>query len=239
MVVMVMLIVSTIAVLGATRFGWLGEAVTSNESDYQRTRAAADAVLRDAMTDVMGYLPDGTLCNPVEPAGGCRSQAVANNPFLPMTWAELDDTEALIAGLPGYDADYPCVPRGPGVPGGLCIPTVNPIGGAGAPADWWNTPALLAAMQPLGATFGAATGNIADPADPILGAAVAPARAFYWLEAFKYQPSLTAPVGLDLPALQAKAGAPIFRITVFAQGLKPGTRVVLQSLVVHPMNRLN
>lgn len=238
-VVMVMLLVSTIAVLGATRFGWLGESVTSNESDYQRTRAAADTVLRDAMTDVMGYLPDGALCNAAEPAGGCRLQATVNNPFIPLTWAELDDADALISSLPGYDANFPCLARAPGVPGGLCIPTVNPIGGAGAPANWWDNAAMLAAMLPLGATYGAATGNVADPQDPILGAPPAAPRAFYWLEAFKYQPTLAAPAGVDLPALQAKAGTPIYRITVFAQGLRPGTRVVIQSLVVHPMNRLN
>jgi Tfp pilus assembly protein PilX len=239
LVVMVMLLVSSIAVLGATRFGWLGEAVTSNESDYQRTRAAADALMRDAMTDVMGYLPNGALCNAAEPAGGCRSQAIPNNPFIPMTWAELDDAGAVIAALPGYDANFPCVPRGVGVPGGLCIPTINPLGGAGAPANWWDNPALLAAMLPLGTTYGSATGNVADPNDPILSAPAAAPRGYYWLEAFKYQPTLTAPAGVDVPALQAKAGTPVYRITVLAQGLRPASRVVLQSLVVHPMNRLN
>lgn len=239
LVVMVMLLVSSIAVLGATRFGWLGEAITSNESDYQRTRAAADALMRDAMTDVMGYLPNGALCNAAEPAGGCRSQAIPNNPLIPMTWAELDDAGAVIAALPGYDANFPCVPRGVGVPGGLCIPTINPLGGAGAPANWWDNPALLAAMLPLGTTYGSATGNVADPNDPILSAPAAAPRGYYWLEAFKYQPTLTAPAGVDVPALQAKAGTPVYRITVLAQGLRPASRVVIQSLVVHPMNRLN
>lgn len=239
LVVMVMLLVSSLAVLGATRFGWLGEAVTSNESDYQRTRAAADALMRDAMTDVMGYLPNGALCNAAEPAGGCRSQAIPNNPFIPLTWAEVDDAEAVIAALPGYDANFPCVARGPGIPGGLCIPTVNPIGGAGTPANWWDDPAVLASMLPFGATYGSATGNVADPNDPILSAPAGAPRGYYWIEAFKYQPTLTAPAGLDVPALQAKAGTPVYRITVLAQGLRPASRVVLQSLVVHPMNRLN
>lgn len=239
LVVMVMLLVSSIAVLGATRFGWLGEAITSNESDYQRTRAAADALMRDAMTDVMGYLPNGALCNAAEPAGGCRSQAIPNNPFIPMTWAELDDVNAVIAALPGYDPNFPCVPRGAGVPGGLCTPTTTPLGGAGAPANWWDDPALLAAMLPFGATYGSATGNVADPNDPILSAPAAAPRGYYWVEAFKYQPTLIAPAGVDVPALQAKAGTPVYRITVLAQGLRPASRVVLQSLVVHPMNRLN
>lgn len=234
---MVMLLVSTIAVLGATRFGWLGEAVTSNESDYQRTRAAADTVLRDAMTDVMGYHPDGALCNLAAPAGGCRPET-ATNPFLPMTGADLGEARELISSLPGYNADFPCLARAPGVPGGLCTPRDNPIGGAGAPANWWDNPAMLAAMLPRGTTYGAATGNVADPNDPILSAPPAAPRAFYWLEAFNYSSNITPPPGVDLPALQAKDNTTIYRITVFAQGRKPGTRVVIQSLVVHPFNRL-
>jgi len=238
LVVMVMLLVSTIAVLGASRFGWLGEAITSNEADYQRTRAAADALLSDAMTDVAGYLPNGALCRATETAGGCRLQAIPNNPALPMTWADVDAVEDdVITAQAGYDATYPCLTRTANVPGGLCIATTTPIGGAGAPADWWNTPAMLTAMQLRGTIYGGATGNAADPQDPVLGASLAAPRAWYWLEALKYVPNFNPPAGFAAPALQAKDGATVFRITVVALGRKANTRVVLQSLVVPPQNR--
>jgi len=241
LVVMVMLLVSTIAVLGATRFGWLGEAITSNEADYQRTRAAADALLSDAMTDVAGYLPNGALCKTTEPAGGCRLQSTPNNPALPMTWADVDETEALITAQAGYDATYPCLARTDTVPGGLCIPITTPIGGTDAPADWWNTSFMLDAMKLRGTTYGGATGNVADPQDRILSVSNDPSvkpQAWYWLEAFKYQRNPSPPRGVAEPALQAKPGTTVFRITVIALGRKDNTRVVLQSLVVPPMNRL-
>jgi type IV pilus assembly protein PilX len=258
-VVMVMLLISALSVLGATRFGLLGESVVGNEADYLRARTAADAMLADAMIDVLGYLPGPgqPLCLADELAGGCRDSRTAGNPFIPKTSSEVDAMEDLLLLQGGFNPNFPCLrrvtppappltvpptPPTPGIPGGLCIPTLIPIGGVGAPADWWNTPALLNAMLPLGTTYGGATGSRPDPNDPILAAPLGGPQAFYWLEVFKYMPAVVPgnlPAGLSMPPLQAKPDTAVVRITVFVQGLRPGTRVVLQSLVVHPMNRLN
>lgn len=225
-VVMVMVMVSAIAVLGALRVAWLGEGILGNETDYQRTRAAAEALIRDAQIDVLGYLPDGNRCRATEVLGGCRNREnSAGNPamagsYLPLTSVEWEEMWTL------FGADT--------VPGTRCVQGIC-ITNTPLEPGWWNTPATLAAMNARAAGYGTFTGAVAPGTNPILSNAV---RARYWIEAIRYRTTLVSPAGIQLPPVQPKsdpAVSPvIFRITAIADGLKPGTRVVLQSVVMHP-----
>ena len=102
----------------------------------------------------------------------------------------------------------------------------------------------LAQMTPLGATYGQFTrANAYDVAPGVSGNPIliaAPARAWYWIEVFRYQKTICGTIG----ACRSNVNAPdalqpyVFRITAIAQGLKldtngnPTTRVVLKSIFV-------
>ena len=62
-IVLVMLILGLISVLSALRVGILNEAFVGNDSDAQRTYAAAEAMMRDALIDVRGKFDNGDDCN--------------------------------------------------------------------------------------------------------------------------------------------------------------------------------
>lgn len=237
LVVMVLVLIGSLAALGALRYGTLGEASVGNEADFQRARAAADALIEDARIDILGYLPPtNARCNAAEASGGCR--ASATTPAIPLTWDDLDVLERAIVAQPEYDANFPCLIAGsaplPGrmaQPGGLCVTSSTPIGGRGSAANWWD-PALPAAMLRRGTPFGGATGRRPDPNDAILSD---PARARYWIEVIRYA---NRPGELAQPSFQLKNQRVIYRVTAFAQGERGG-RVVVQSSVIHPDSRVN
>jgi type IV pilus assembly protein PilX len=241
LIVMVLVLVGSLAVLGALRYGILGEASVGNEADFQRARAAADALIEDARIDILGYLPpDNTPCNPDEVNGGCRSSGTT--PAIPLTWDDLDVLEDVISAQAGFNANFPCLIAGaaPGVnanprrmaePGGLCVTSTQPIGGAGAAANWW-APALPAEMLARGTPFGGATGRIPDANDPILSN---PARARYWIEAIRYA---NRPLEPTQPSFQLKSQRAIYRVTAYAQGVRGGS-VVVQSVLIHPSSQVD
>jgi Tfp pilus assembly protein PilX len=91
--VLVLLLLSLTAVLGALRYSNLNEAMLGNTSDYNRTFAAAEALVRDAEIDIRGRLPPytlqadgsrGTPCRPTAAGSlttlagfqGCRNKAL-------------------------------------------------------------------------------------------------------------------------------------------------------------------
>lgn len=230
--VLVMLLLSVTAVLGAFRVSNLNESMLGNSSDYNRTYAAAEALIRDAEIDIRGRTPpyteqaDGTLgppCRPVAPGSllvqsgfvGCRNQGIGD-PWIPK-YEEFDTVGDMVAAL---DASR-CWQ-------GLCFPVNS--------TDLANIEANIAAMIPRGATYGQFTrAGLAAPGaagNPILSGAQA--RGWYWIEAFRY--GVTVPPSEFAP----DSNSPIvYRITAIAQGLKPGTQVVLKSVFVPTPTKQN
>lgn len=224
-VVALLLLLGLISVSGAFQIGRMVEMLVGSSSDMARTRAAADALLRDAETDILGSLPSyevvqpsgrlGYPCRPtaagsLTPAAGaigCRvpggTAAAPVNPWFPYNWAEYQQVVDLVRAA-----------NAQGCLQGICAPQTTPIEDQ------------LATMTALGATYGEHTrSGMTAPGvsgNPVLGNA----SGWYWIEVFQYQPGAAAPAGLALPS----AGfVPLYRITVVANGVRAGTRVVLKS----------
>ncbi|MDP3653890.1 MAG: hypothetical protein Q8R67_19655 [Rhodoferax sp.] len=230
--VLVMLLLSLTAVLGAFRVSNLNESILGNSSDYNRTYAAAEALIRDAEIDIRGRTPpyvaqaDGVLglpCRPVAPGSlltqagfsGCRNQAIGD-PWIP-TNDDFDAVGDMVAALNASRCWQ-----------GLCFPVNS--------TDLANIEANLAAMIPRGATYGQFTRvGLAAPGaagNPILSGAQA--RGWYWIEAFRYSPSPppVASPAAELGLTPNQKSPLVYRITAIAQGLRPGTQVVLRSVFI-------
>jgi type IV pilus assembly protein PilX len=241
--VLVLLLLSLMAVMGSFRVANLNEAILGNSTDYNRTYAAAEALMTDAEIDIRGRIPPftkqadkrwGLPCVPTVAGGlmaatgyvGCRNQAVANTPWFPEF--DPDDFDAVSGIVDATIVTPNTVTRRCKL--GICVP-VNTTDLANIETDLTN-------MTPLGATYGQFTrANAWNTApgvssNPILNAS--PARAWYWVEVFRYTKSAVGALGGS--ATFTSAPSPdrpfVFRITVVAQGLKTGTQVVLRGVFV-------
>lgn len=224
-VVMVVLLLSCLAVLSATRLGWLNERMVGAETDYQRAFSAAEALIRDAESDIDGWR--------AESAPGCASHPSscrgfgADQPFFPRDKHDLDVLALLLK-----SAGTLCLR-------GICLPTaVHTMD----EAQWNRQFASLAAgngdTSPA-ARYGEFTGVDPESAgNPLLnwsrsGAATEVAtRAGYWVEVFWYShaaDAMAVPSHDLAPALDHPF---VYRITAYVQGVRPGTRVWLRSVYV-------
>lgn len=229
---MVVLLVCVLTVVANSRSGLLHEMLVGHQSDQLRAQAAAEALIRDAESDILGVLPDGSPCHatPLDarlatPGSiGCRQRGdgvLPLAPYFPHSTDEFDEARALVQ----VAAAIPCRD-------GICFPT--------------SLQALerledsLVTMQAHGAHYRQFTGfgpaTLASSGNPLLAAQ--PPRAWYWIEAFRYD------VGVDTLAprrhLRPDPNRPfVYRITAVAQGLKPGTRAVIKSVFVpYPSEQL-
>lgn len=250
-VVMVVVLITSLLVLWASRSSFFNEIATGNEADYQRAFEAAQAMIEDAKLDIMGETTDGSACVP-DPAPPkpprCRPTAiVANidltaNPaslYYPVSRSRQDsDGGDLVILRTAVDAlpakAIPCR-------NGICAPTAaRPI-----PASFWKNSATLTLMAAQGAKYGEFTGAIAGAnGNPLLtwnAADAASASAWYWVEPLDYQTSPTHAVSRRFaPLAGALVDAPgyVFRITAVARGRKPGTVVALQTIYVKQENAI-
>ncbi len=209
--VLVLLLLSLTAVLGALRYSNLNEAMLGNTSDYNRTFAAAEALVRDAEMDIVGR----------------RTTAAVGQPFFPIGSKDMEDVETLVAtNMP--ESTVRCWK-------GICMPLK-----ATDLENFETNPVTLAAMKKdnVGAKYGEFT-RIGLPA--IDKNAVDVNRALhhddsrYWIEAFRYGEEVFSGAVI-VPEPEDKARF-IYRITAIAQGSKPGTRVVIRSIFVpYPRN---
>lgn len=250
-IVMIVVLITSLLVIWASRSSFFNEIVTGNEADYQRAFEAAQAMLRDAELDIMGMQTDGSVCvpNSTPPTPPrCRPKAiVANidltaNPakiYYPVSRSRQDtdggDLVALRTAVNALPAKaIPCR-------NGICAPTTDrPI-----PASFWNSTANLSLMAAQGARYGEFTG--ATPAangNPLLtwsAAQPASANAWYWVEPLDYQTSPTEAASRRFaPLAGALVDAPgyVFRITAVARGRKQGTVAVLQKIFVKQENAI-
>lgn len=239
--VLVLLLLSIVSVLGAFRAGILNEQIVGNVSDYNRARAAAEAMLRDAEMDIRGRLPsydtlqpDGTRgypCRPTVPGGlisqagyiGCRNAGA--NPWFPLDSDDFDTVSDLVT---ANDATNRCMQ-------GICVPlTMTALANIGGDITATTDPS---GVKALGATYGQYTRNaLTAPGvsgNPILNGAGNNtgnnARAWYWIEAFRYQATGNVQ---SINAIAPVDKTFVYRITAVALGMKPGTRVVLKSTFI-------
>lgn len=211
---MVMVLLSTLLVLWSSRTALFNEMVTGADSDYQRAFEAAQAMVRDAEFDIMGLQSDGkTACRAGSAYIGCRP--LAGGAYFPQ---DASDYDSLVATLRG---------RSPSCLDGICL---------GAPiatsAEFWNVDADLARMQASGvaSTYGAHSGAMAAQAgNPLLKSS--PVRAWYWVEVLPYDTGLASSAAAQKYAPDSSAPY-VYRITAVAQGLKPNSRAVVQTVFV-------
>ena len=237
--VMAVLVLCLSLVLATSRHTRFAELLVGNQSDRQRTQAAAEALLRDAEADILGRLPpystlqaDGGRGRPCQPASsrpvaGCRpldAQAL----WFPQSYRDFLELRSRLPAGTDTSGTAPCRQ-------GICLS--DRPGALGAVQD------QLATLAPLGACYGQFTraghaiGSHAEH-NPVLRAdfdannQCSNARAWYWVETFHYVSGAQS----STPATRYLVPDPqrsfVYRITVVAQGLREGTQVVLQSTFI-------
>ncbi len=227
-IVMVMVLLTTLFVLWASRSALLNEMVVGNDSDYQRAFEAAHAMVRDAELDIMGVQTDGTPCAGTH----CRPSAamlanidIPNRKVFFPTNASLKNGEAgnlefLKAGMAALA--QPCVAA-------ICAPA-DPA----SLSEFWKTQATLDAMKPAGAHYGQFTNATpAELGNPLLQ--TSDTKAWYWVEPLLYEVDSGSRMSIAYTPAGGSAGGArgyVFRITAIAQGLKPGTQAVVQTVFV-------
>lgn len=215
LVVLIMMMLAVLTALGTIRTQWMSERAVGTESDMQRAYAAAEAIMRDARLDVQGLRADGvTPCSTSEAQVGCRDSA-GGRPFFPL---DLQDRETVMVRM-GASSNF-CTD-------GICMPASSTLW---TPTYLRSNLAALTAAG-VGATYGQFTGASGQAAgNPLLNPATP--RAWYWVEVYTYNQlgflSVT-PDGVPLPPATSPF---VFRITVHVQGLRPGTRIWLRSVLV-------
>jgi type IV pilus assembly protein PilX len=258
--VLALLLLSLMAVMGAIRVSNLNESLLGSSTDYNRTYAAAEAMMNDAEMDIRGRRPpfttiqaDGNYGMPCRSnsatgtvttacylgcrqlsgplASACAVPVASINPFIPEGGVDFDEVDRRVAA--NTNANFAATRR---CMEGICIPLNT--------TDLANIENNLAQMTPLGATYGQFTrANAYDAAPGVLGNPILtanPARAWYWIEVFRYQKTICGSIGTCTSNVNAPDALQpyVFRITAIAQGLKldtsgnPTTRVVLKSIFV-------
>lgn len=228
-VVLVMVLLTTLMMLWAARTALFNELVTGNDSDYQRALEAAHAMVRDAELDILGRRADGQPCTTTVGFTSCRPSGIVANIdlvngrlyFPPSTDkgdsdSDLEHLKTLLSGTT------------PSCVAGICIGT-NIL-----PQFWTNTSGTmgLAAMRTVGARYGQFTGAVAATVgNPLL----TNANTRYWVEPIQFESNGSgasrqfAPIGGDA---SATATGVVYRITAVAQGVRPGTLAVIQTVFV-------
>lgn len=207
---LIILLLSSIVVLGAFRIGFLNEILIGTEADHNRARAAAEALVRDAEMDIRGRRPPfdvlqtnfqrGVPCRP-DPGnanalaveanyriytdeidiGGCRARQVANTPYIPDSIDDYEPVKTIVLAKQAADGNtFPCSQ-------GICTPaTMTELG------DFQTN--LTTAMMNQGAIYGQYTrqslaaqgveGNALLLKPGASTAANSTAKAWYWIEIF-------------------------------------------------------
>lgn len=227
-VVIVIVMLSMLLALWASRTSLLNEMVVGNDADYQRAFEAAQALMQDAELDIRGEMADGSACA----ASPCRAYTNGALQF-PGDPTEITPLITALEARPTRCQD------------GLCARRVGR-------QDFWNyataatpiKPAANAALgevplsdlMAVGARYGQYTGatNTTDvgPLNPILADRSANRGGWYWIEILPYNDTTKSAnliVGATTNQLDLSLDPHVvYRITALAFGLKAGTSVVLQ-----------
>ncbi|SHF10934.1 type IV pilus assembly protein PilX [Lampropedia hyalina DSM 16112] len=255
-IVMIVVLITSLLVIWASRSSFFNEIVTGNEADYQRAFEAAQAMLRDAELDIMETRTDGTAiarCGEPNALPSCRPKALPANfvskganedkrAYFPSSYSLDDDDGGDLMVLEGLLADFKFSSKVRGNEVGclaaICVGGITRIDDP-APADpekpvlnpFWSNATLLDEMKKTAASYGQYTGaESGSSANPLLSD-----RAWYWVEPLVYQANLAHEAASRFAPRGGYIGNTpgiVYRITAYAEGRKPGTRVVLQSIHV-------
>lgn len=223
-VVIVIVLLSTLLSLWASRTSLFNELIVGNDADYQRAFEAAQALMQDAELDIRRAKPDGSACVPVVANPNiCREPDAATLVWYP----EEDQDLATLFGTLDLQATK-CL-------NGMCLKRTGN-------QDFWSDTTTLNAMiaNNVGARYGQFTGAEiglvgSKASHSILKNTTAGQGGWYWVEVMPYDANAgnTGLItnGSNNLALNLKPNV-AFRITAIARGLRPGTQVVLQSTFV-------
>ncbi len=215
-VVIVLVMLSMLLALWASRTSLFNEMLVGNDADYQRAFEAAQALLQDAELDIRGEKADGTPCS--GSGDVCRTSTVDKIPL------EKQEVDSLLTALGSQTSKCR---------NGLCAKRTDK-------QDFWNNAdaskgPTLAQMQDAGARYGqftgAAIGGSDAPANPILYAREDGTGGWYWIEVLNYTNAEGEGLIVGAPAgalgLRLSPNV-VYRITALAYGQKATTMVVLQ-----------
>ncbi|QIL70821.1 pilus assembly protein PilX [Diaphorobacter sp. HDW4B] len=224
-IVLIIVLMTSLLAIWASRSALFHEILTGNEADYQRTFEAAQILLKDAELDIRSVQASGTPCSAANATGNvCRASTSVH---FPHDRVELVDLISYLNTLPSGCAYGICRKRS-----GF--------------QDFWSDPTTLLQMTAanVGARYGQFTGAAAGPGgNPILGLSESSKQvkdlkgAWYWIEVLSFANSEVGLLSTYDNNPHLKAYAPdksvpwIYRITVYARGQKKGTEVVLQTVL--------
>ncbi|MBK6650863.1 MAG: pilus assembly protein [Betaproteobacteria bacterium] len=220
--VLLVLVLVALTALSASRSALFNETVTGNEADYNRAMAAAEALVRDAQIDIVGYPAVGVPCRNGPLFIGCRlsvdavpAAPTAALPFFPQpnNANDGDDLRDALGALP-----IPCAQ-------GICAPAAWPANAL--PDRFWFAANFAATFVPLAARYGQHTlANGGATGNPILNAANP--QAWYWVELIPNYAVFRC-TGVGCPTKQSPY---IYRITAVALGRRANTIGVIQTFFV-------
>ena len=224
-VVIVLVMLSMLLALWASRTSLFNELLVGNDADYQRAFDAAQALLQDAELDIRGENADGSGCS--GSGDVCRTSTIDKIPL------EATGPDGVAALLNTLKSQTPTQCRN-----GLCAKRTGK-------QDFWNNAdaskgPTLAQMKAAGARYGqftgAAIGDTDAPANPILVHRDDPERGgWYWIEVLNYISAEGEGLIVDAPAgaLRLRLSPNVvYRITALAYGQRSTTMVVLQQTYV-------
>lgn len=218
-VVIVMMLLSMLLALWASRTAIFSEMITGNDADYQRAFEAAQAVIQDAQEDIFINLhsKDQVATRTI------NITALPANQSSFIEWASAMPATA------------------PHCSHGICLRMTGA-------ENFWDDENTLAAMLAQGARYGTYSGATAtDSTNPILRFTDNNKGAWYWIEPIQFkgsevgskqsllEGSVSSPTETDM----------VFRITGIALGLKgssdsddisdrSGTMAVIQTIIALP-----
>ncbi len=229
-VVIVLVMLSMLLALWASRTSLFNELLVGNDADYQRAFDAAQALLQDAELDIRGENADGSGCS--GSGDVCRTSTIDKIPL------EATGPDGVAALLNTLKSQTPTQCRN-----GLCAKRTGK-------QDFWNNAdaskgPTLAQMKAAGARYGqftgAAIGDADAPANPILAYRSDPKEpeemrgGWYWIEVLNYTNAEGEGLIVDAPAgaLRLRLSPNVvYRITALAYGQRSTTMVVLQQTYV-------
>ncbi len=226
-VVIILVMLSMLLALWASRTSLFGEMLVGNDADYQRAFEAAQALLQDAELDIRGEKADGTLCG----APPCR--AYSNALQFPADTKEINPLITTLADISTRCKDALCARRVGRQDFWNYIDDKTSISPS---ADASLGEAPLSEMTKVGARYGQFTGaaHTTDNGqlNPILAETADDKGGWYWIEVMRYSDAAkTANLIVDATTSQLPLNLDVYvtyRITALAKGRKQGTTVVLQ-----------
>lgn len=203
--VSVLVMLSGLLALWASRTTLFHELVVGNAADHQRAQEAAEALLHDAYQDLA-----------LHHAGGRHPRTARQAHHFPA-----DNGAAFEAFLDQLQAEQPtsaCLH-------GLCAKRRSEV-------DFWLDHTTLAQMTApgVGARYGDYTEAPAPAHDTLLTERAASKGGWYWIEVLRHRPA-EGPGTSMAPNVPTPF---LYRITALARGLRAGSQVVLQSVVAFP-----